>query len=68
MAGNTAYLVLAERSLARLASLTGNTARPLGVKNYCMSSMLVTMMLDGLARQFELRLADRSSTLWSVQR
>jgi len=29
---------------------------PLGVKDYCMSCTLVTMMLDGLTRQHELKL------------
>ena len=32
------------------------TGQPLGVPDYCMSSTLVTMMLDGLTRQHKLRL------------
>lgn len=34
------------------------SGRPLGVKDYCMSSTLVTMMLDGLTRKYKLKLSD----------
>jgi putative isomerase len=34
------------------------SGRPLGVRDYCMSSTLVTMMLDGLTHQYELKLRD----------
>jgi len=37
----------------RYDSLSG---RPLGVRDYCMSSTLVTMMLDGLTRKYGLKL------------
>jgi len=39
----------------RYDSISG---RPLGVRDYCMSSTLVTMMLDGLTRKHELKLRD----------
>jgi len=32
------------------------SGRPLGVRDYCMSSTLVTMMLDGLSRKYGLKL------------
>jgi putative isomerase len=32
------------------------SGRPLGVRDYCMSSTLVTMMLDGLTQRYKLRL------------
>ncbi len=32
------------------------SGKPLGVRDYCMSSTLVTMMLDGLTRKYELKL------------
>jgi len=32
------------------------SGRPLGVKDYCMSCTLATMMLDGLTRRYELKL------------
>ena len=35
------------------------SGKPLGVRDYCMSSTLVTMMLDGLTRKYELKLRDR---------
>jgi len=34
------------------------SGRPLGVRDYCMSSTLVTMMLDGLTRKYGLKLRD----------
>jgi len=34
------------------------SGRPIGVKDYCMSCTLVTMMLDGLTRKYELKLCD----------
>lgn len=34
------------------------SGRPLGIKDYCMSSTLVTMMLDGLTRRYTLKLRD----------
>ncbi len=34
------------------------SGRPLGVRDYCMCSTLVTMMLDGLSRKYELKLRD----------
>jgi len=34
------------------------SGRPLGVRDYCMSSTLVTMMLDGLTRKYQLKLRD----------
>jgi len=34
------------------------SGRPLGVRDYCMSSTLVTMMLDGLTRKYELKLRE----------
>ena len=34
------------------------SGKPIGVPNYCMSSTLVTMMLDGLTRKHELKLRD----------
>ncbi len=34
------------------------SGRPLGVRDYCMSSTLVTMMLDGLTRKYTLKLRD----------
>ncbi len=37
-------------------SLSG---KPLGVEDYCMSSTLVTMMLDGLAQKHKLKLRDK---------
>jgi glycogen debranching enzyme len=40
-------------------SLSG---KPLGIKDYCMSCTLVTMMLDGLAKEHELKLHDRKPT------
>jgi len=40
-------------------SLTG---QPLGVRDYCMSCTLVTMMLDGLTKDHTLRLRDRSGS------
>ena len=36
------------------------TGQPLGVRDYCMSCTLVTMMLDGLTKRFELKLRDKS--------
>ena len=38
------------------------TGKALGVPDYCMSSTLVTMMLDGLARKHRLKLRDKKST------
>ena len=35
------------------------TGKALGVPDYCMSSTLVTMMLDGLARKHKLKLRDK---------
>ena len=35
------------------------TGKPLGVPDYCMSSTLVTMMLDGLTQRHQLKLAAR---------
>jgi putative isomerase len=35
------------------------SGKPLGVQDYCMSSTLVTMMLDGLARKHKLKLRDQ---------
>jgi len=35
---------------------------PLGVRDYCMSCTLVTMMLDGLTRKHELKLVSESSS------
>jgi hypothetical protein len=37
------------------------SGRPLGVRDYCMSSTLVTMMLDGLTREHELKLRDHQA-------
>jgi glycogen debranching enzyme len=34
------------------------SGKPLGIKDYCMSSTLVTMMLDGLTQEYKLRLRD----------
>lgn len=34
------------------------SGKPLGVKDYCMSCTLVTMMLDGLTQEYKLRLRD----------
>lgn len=36
------------------------SGRPLGVRDYCMSSTLVTMMLDGLTRKHTLELRDET--------
>ncbi len=36
------------------------SGKPIGVKDYCMSCTLVTMMLDGLTREYRLRLRDES--------
>ena len=36
--------------------------KPLGVQDYCMSSTLVTMMLDGLAQKHKLKLRDKRPT------
>ena len=38
------------------------SGKPLGVKDYCMSSTLVTMMLDGLAQKHTLKLRDTRPT------
>jgi hypothetical protein len=38
------------------------SGRPLGVKDYCMSCTLVTMMLDGLTQEHQLKLRDRGPT------
>jgi glycogen debranching enzyme len=38
------------------------SGKALGVADYCMSSTLVTMMLDGLAQKHRLRLRERKST------
>ena len=35
------------------------SGKPLGVPDYCMSSTLVTMMLDGLAKRYRLKLRGR---------
>jgi len=35
------------------------SGKPLGVEDYCMSSTLVTMMLDGLAKKHKLKLRDK---------
>jgi putative isomerase len=35
------------------------SGRPLGVRDYCMSCTLVTMMLDGLSREYRLMLRNR---------
>jgi putative isomerase len=35
------------------------SGKPLGVKDYCMSSTLVTMMLDGIAQKHKLKLRDK---------
>ena len=35
------------------------SGRPLGIRDYCMSSTLVTMMLDGLTRRYTLKPRDR---------
>lgn len=40
-------------------SLTG---QPLGVRDYCMSCTLVTMMLDGLTKDYTLRLRDKDAS------
>jgi len=37
------------------------TGRPLGVRDYCMSCTLATMMLDGLTRKHKLKLRDTHS-------
>lgn len=37
------------------------SGKPLGVKDYCMSSTLVTMMLDGLTQKHKLKLRDKKS-------
>jgi len=34
------------------------SGRPLGIKDYCMSCTLVTMMLDGLTQEYKVRLRD----------
>jgi putative isomerase len=34
------------------------SGRPIGVKDYCMSCTLVTMMLDGLTQKYEMRLRE----------
>jgi len=36
------------------------SGKPIGVKDYCMSCTLVTMMLDGLTQKYTLRLRDES--------
>ena len=36
------------------------SGKPIGIKDYCMSCTLVTMMLDGLTREYKLRLRDES--------
>ena len=36
------------------------SGKPLGVRDYCMSCTLVTMMLDGLAQEYELKLRGKS--------
>jgi putative isomerase len=41
----------------RYDSISGN---PLGVRDYCMSCTLATMMLDGLTRQYELKLRGKA--------
>jgi putative isomerase len=38
------------------------SGKPLGVQDYCMSSTLVTMMLDGLAKKHKLKLRDKRPT------
>ena len=35
------------------------SGQPLGIRDYCMSSTLVTMMLDGLTRKHKLKLRDK---------
>jgi len=40
-------------------SLSGN---PLGIRDYCMSCTLVTMMLDGLTKTHKLKLRDKKPT------
>lgn len=37
------------------------TGKPLGVPDYCMSSTLVTLMLDGLSKAYTLRLRNKGS-------
>jgi len=37
------------------------SGKPLGVQDYCMSSTLVTMMLDGIAKKHKLKLRDKRS-------
>jgi hypothetical protein len=39
------------------------SGKPLGVPDYCMSSTLVTMMLDGIARQHKLKLRGKRPAL-----
>ncbi len=38
------------------------SGKPLGVKDYCMSGTLVTMMLDGLTQKHKLKLRDKRPT------
>ena len=35
--------------------------KPLGIRDYCMSCTLVTMMLDGLTKSHTLKLRDRKA-------
>ncbi len=46
-------------------SLTG---QPLGVRDYCMSCTLVTMMLDGLTKRFKLNLRDKGLSDDNIRR
>jgi putative isomerase len=38
------------------------SGKPLGVRDYCMSCTLVTMMLDGLTKKYKVKLRDRRPT------
>ena len=38
------------------------SGKPLGVQDYCMSSTMVTMMLDGLAQKYKMKLRDKRPT------
>jgi len=39
------------------------SGKPLGVRDYCMSCTLVTMMLDGLTQKHKLKLRDKRTTI-----
>jgi putative isomerase len=59
IADKTIANAIKRRISERYDSVTG---APLGVKDYCMSATLVTMMLDGLTQKHTLRVRDQRTT------